>query len=74
MSEAMDFLKKTAPSPDLGQAVNKLCEMSVKELAKESQTSLDALADYCIVSAFIFHLSTKGYVFDFNQSVQAAFQ
>lgn len=32
MSEAMDFLKKTAPSPNLGQAVNKLCEMSVKEV------------------------------------------
>lgn len=44
------------------------------QLVKETQTSLDALADYCIVSAFIFHLSTKGYVFDFNQSVEAAFQ
>ncbi|XP_015734173.1 ectonucleoside triphosphate diphosphohydrolase 2-like [Coturnix japonica] len=74
ISEAMDFLRKTAPSPDLGQAVNKLCEMSVKELVKESQTSLDALADYCTVSAFIFQLSTKGYISDFNQSIQAAFQ
>ncbi|OXB66475.1 hypothetical protein ASZ78_011590 [Callipepla squamata] len=74
ISEAMDFLRKTTPSPDLGQAVNKLCEMPVKELVKESQTSLDALADYCVVSAFIFHLSTKGYAFDLGQSVQAAFQ
>ncbi|XP_042686911.1 ectonucleoside triphosphate diphosphohydrolase 2-like [Centrocercus urophasianus] len=74
ISEAMDFLRKTTSSPDLGQAVSKLCEMSIKELVKETQTSLDALADYCIVSAFIFHLSTKGYVFDFNQSVEAAFQ
>ncbi|XP_065593719.1 ectonucleoside triphosphate diphosphohydrolase 2-like [Cyrtonyx montezumae] len=74
ISEAMDFLRKTTPSPDLGQAVSKLCEMSVKELVKESQTSLDALADYCIVSAFIFHLSTKGYAFDLGQSVHAAFQ
>ncbi|XP_021269841.1 ectonucleoside triphosphate diphosphohydrolase 2-like isoform X2 [Numida meleagris] len=31
ISEAMDFLRKTIPSPDLGHAVNKLCEMSVKE-------------------------------------------
>uniref|UniRef100_A0A8C3L972 Ectonucleoside triphosphate diphosphohydrolase 2 n=1 Tax=Chrysolophus pictus TaxID=9089 RepID=A0A8C3L972_CHRPC len=74
ISEAMDFLRKTTSSSDLGQAVNKLCEMSVKELVKETQTSLDALADYCIASVFIFHLSTKGYVFDFNQSVEAAFQ
>ncbi|XP_010719068.1 ectonucleoside triphosphate diphosphohydrolase 2-like [Meleagris gallopavo] len=74
ISEAMEFLRETTSSPELGQAVNKLCEMSVKELVKETQTSLDALADYCIVSAFIFHLSTKGYVFDFNQSVQDAFQ
>ncbi|XP_076211523.1 ectonucleoside triphosphate diphosphohydrolase 2-like [Aptenodytes patagonicus] len=74
ISEAMDFMRETVPSPDLGQAVNRLCGMSVKELVKESQTSLDTLADYCIVSAFIFHLSTKGYTFDFDRSVWTAFQ
>uniref|UniRef100_A0A669Q7K8 Ectonucleoside triphosphate diphosphohydrolase 2 n=1 Tax=Phasianus colchicus TaxID=9054 RepID=A0A669Q7K8_PHACC len=42
-----------------------------REGSATTQTSLDALADYCIVSVFIFHLSTKGYVFDFNQSVEA---
>lgn len=41
---------------------------------KESQTSLDTLVDYCVVSAFIFHLSTKGYTFDFNGSVWTSFQ
>ncbi|XP_010181568.1 PREDICTED: ectonucleoside triphosphate diphosphohydrolase 2-like [Mesitornis unicolor] len=74
ISEAMDFMRQTAPSPDLGQAVNRLCGMSVKELTKESQASLDTLADYCAVSAFIFHLSTKGYTFDFDGSVWTAFQ
>ncbi|KAM9271122.1 ectonucleoside triphosphate diphosphohydrolase 2-like [Morus bassanus] len=74
ISEAMDFMRETVPSPDLAQAVNRLCGMSVKELVKESQTSLDTLADYCIVSAFIFHLSTKGYTFDLDGSVWTAFQ
>ncbi|KAM6372457.1 ectonucleoside triphosphate diphosphohydrolase 2-like [Pluvialis apricaria] len=74
ISEAMDFMRQTVPSPDLGQAVNRLCGMSVKELVKESQTSLDTLADYCVVSAFIFHLSTKGYTFDFDGSVWTSFQ
>lgn len=74
ISEAMDFLRKSVPSPDLGQAVNKLCGMSVKELVQESQTSLDAVADYCLVSAFIFHLSTKGYTLDFDKSAQTAFR
>ncbi|XP_074702072.1 ectonucleoside triphosphate diphosphohydrolase 2-like [Strix aluco] len=74
ISEAMDFMRETVPSPDLGQAVDRLCGMSVKELVKESQTSLDTLADYCVVSAFIFHLSTEGYVFDFDRSVWTAFQ
>uniref|UniRef100_A0A8B9FP20 Ectonucleoside triphosphate diphosphohydrolase 2 n=1 Tax=Amazona collaria TaxID=241587 RepID=A0A8B9FP20_9PSIT len=40
----------------------------------ESQASLDTLADYCLVAAFIFHLSTNGYTFDFNQSVWTSFQ
>uniref|UniRef100_A0A8B9FPT7 Ectonucleoside triphosphate diphosphohydrolase 2 n=1 Tax=Amazona collaria TaxID=241587 RepID=A0A8B9FPT7_9PSIT len=35
---------------------------------------LDTLADYCLVAAFIFHLSTNGYTFDFNQSVWTSFQ
>ncbi|XP_062446845.1 ectonucleoside triphosphate diphosphohydrolase 2-like isoform X1 [Rhea pennata] len=74
ISEALDFLRETVPSPDLSQAVNKLCGMSVKELAKESQTSLDTLADYCAVSTFIFHLSTKGYTSDFHSSAQTELQ
>ncbi|XP_075572347.1 ectonucleoside triphosphate diphosphohydrolase 2-like [Pelecanus crispus] len=74
ISEAMDSMRETVSSPDLGQAVNRPCGMSVKELVKNSQTSLDTLADYCIVSAFIFHLSTKGYTFDFDRSVWTAFQ
>eukprot|EP00075_Anas_platyrhynchos_P003160 XP_005027575.2 ectonucleoside triphosphate diphosphohydrolase 2 [Anas platyrhynchos] len=74
ISEAMDFLRKSVPSPDLGQAVNKICGMSVKELVQESQTSLDVAADYCFVTAFIFHLSTKGYTLDFDKSVQTAFR
>ncbi|XP_074017287.1 ectonucleoside triphosphate diphosphohydrolase 2-like [Numenius arquata] len=73
ISEATDFLREMVPSPDLGQAVKRLCGMSIKELVKESQRSLDTLADYCLVSAFIFHLSTKGYV-DFDGSVWTAFQ
>lgn len=44
------------------------------QLVKESQKSLDTLVDYCIVSAFIFHLSTKGYTFDFDGSIWTAFQ
>ncbi|XP_009963599.3 ectonucleoside triphosphate diphosphohydrolase 2 [Tyto alba] len=74
ISEAMDFMREAVPSPDLGQAVNRLCGMSVEELVKESQASLDTLADYCVVSAFILHLSTKGYTFDFDRSVWNAFQ
>nr|XP_010311344.1 PREDICTED: ectonucleoside triphosphate diphosphohydrolase 2 [Balearica regulorum gibbericeps] len=74
ISEAIDFMRKTIPSSDLSQAVYRLCGMSVKELVKESQTSLDTLADYCIVSTFIFHLSTKGYTVDFDRSVWTAFQ
>uniref|UniRef100_A0A8C6IPA9 Uncharacterized protein n=1 Tax=Melopsittacus undulatus TaxID=13146 RepID=A0A8C6IPA9_MELUD len=74
ISEAMDFMRETMPSSDLGQAVNRLCGMSVKELVKETQTSLDILADYCLVSAFIFHLSTKGYTFDYSGSVWTSFQ
>ncbi|XP_010156788.1 PREDICTED: ectonucleoside triphosphate diphosphohydrolase 2-like [Eurypyga helias] len=74
ISEATDFMRETGPSPDLYQAVTRLCGMSVKELVKESQTSLDTLADSCLVSAFIFHLSTKGYTFDFDSSVWTAFQ
>ncbi|KAF2981290.1 hypothetical protein EK904_008878 [Melospiza melodia maxima] len=31
VSEAMDFLRGTAPSADLGQAVQRLCGMSVQE-------------------------------------------
>ncbi|XP_072739218.1 ectonucleoside triphosphate diphosphohydrolase 2-like [Ciconia boyciana] len=74
ISEAMDFMREPVSSPDLGQAVNRLCGMSVKELVHKSQTSLDTLVDYCVVSAFIFHLSTKGYTFDFDRSVWTAFQ
>ncbi|KAM9594719.1 ectonucleoside triphosphate diphosphohydrolase 2-like isoform 3-T3 [Morphnus guianensis] len=74
ISEATDFMRETVPSPDLGQAVNRLCGMSIKELVKESQKSLDTLVDYCIVSAFIFHLDTKGYTFDFDGSIWTAFQ
>ncbi|XP_069729205.1 ectonucleoside triphosphate diphosphohydrolase 2-like [Phaenicophaeus curvirostris] len=74
ISEATDFMKETVPTPDLGQAVNRLCGMSIEELAKKSQTSLDTLADYCLVAAFIFHLSIKGYVLDFDGSAWTAFQ
>ncbi|KAM9370767.1 ectonucleoside triphosphate diphosphohydrolase 2-like [Phaethornis superciliosus] len=74
MSEAMDFIRATVPSPDLGQAVKRLCGMSVKELVKESQTSLETLADYCLVSAFIFQLSTKGYTLDWDGAAWTAFQ
>ncbi|XP_066419203.1 ectonucleoside triphosphate diphosphohydrolase 2-like [Molothrus aeneus] len=74
VSEAMDFMRGTAPSPDLGQAVQRLCGMSVKELVRESQASLDTLVDYCTVSAFIFHLSTRGYTLDFDQPAWTAFQ
>ncbi|XP_071309911.1 ectonucleoside triphosphate diphosphohydrolase 2-like [Agelaius tricolor] len=74
VSEAMDFMRGTAPSPDLGQAVQRLCGMSVKELIRESQASLDTLVDYCTVSAFIFHLSTRGYTLDFDQPAWTAFQ
>lgn len=35
MSEAMDFMRETVRSPDLGQAVNRLCGMSVKEVTGE---------------------------------------
>ncbi|XP_057894386.1 ectonucleoside triphosphate diphosphohydrolase 2-like [Melospiza georgiana] len=74
VSEAMDFLRGTAPSADLGQAVQRLCGMSVKELIKESQASLDTLVDYCTVSAFILHLSTRGYTLDFEHPAWTAFQ
>ncbi|XP_009091765.3 ectonucleoside triphosphate diphosphohydrolase 2-like isoform X1 [Serinus canaria] len=74
VSEAMDFLRGAAPSPDLGQAVQRLCGMSVKELIRESQASLDTLVDYCTVSAFIFHLSTRGYTLDFDWPAWTAFQ
>ncbi|XP_068020192.1 ectonucleoside triphosphate diphosphohydrolase 2-like isoform X2 [Melanerpes formicivorus] len=77
ISEAMDFMRETGPSPDLGQAVDRLCGMSIKEwhqLARESQRSLDSLADYCLTSAFIFQLSTKGYTLDLDGSVWTAFQ
>ncbi|XP_054249574.1 ectonucleoside triphosphate diphosphohydrolase 2-like [Indicator indicator] len=74
ISEAMDFMRETVPSPDLGQAVSRLCGMSIKELAEESQRSLDSLADYCLTSAFIFQLSTKGYTLDLDGSVWTAFQ
>ncbi|XP_005442058.1 ectonucleoside triphosphate diphosphohydrolase 2-like [Falco biarmicus] len=74
ISEAMDFMRETVPSPDLGQAVNRLCGMSVKELVKDSHTNLDRVANYCIVSAFILHLSTKGYTFDFDRPAWTAFQ
>ncbi|XP_014736589.1 PREDICTED: ectonucleoside triphosphate diphosphohydrolase 2-like [Sturnus vulgaris] len=74
VSEAMDFMRGTVPSPDLGQAVKRLCGMSVQELTRESQASLDTLVDYCTVSAFIFHLSTTGYTLDFDQPAWTAFQ
>nr|XP_025969596.1 ectonucleoside triphosphate diphosphohydrolase 2-like [Dromaius novaehollandiae] len=74
ISEALDFLRESVPSPDLSQAVNKLCGMSVEELVKESQTSLDTLVDYCAASTLIFHLSTEGYTFDFHSSVRTEFQ
>ncbi|PKU32140.1 hypothetical protein llap_17555 [Limosa lapponica baueri] len=35
ISEAMDFLRETVPSPDLGQAVKRLCGMSIKEVTVE---------------------------------------
>ncbi|KAL2297968.1 hypothetical protein Nmel_016927 [Mimus melanotis] len=74
VSEAMDFMRGTVPSPDLGQAVKRLCGMSVQELIRESQASLDTLVDYCTVSAFVFHLSTTGYTLDFDQPAWTAFQ
>ncbi|KAM6047659.1 ectonucleoside triphosphate diphosphohydrolase 2-like [Chlamydotis macqueenii] len=74
ISDAMDFMRETASSPDLSEAVTRLCEMSIKELVKKSPKSLDTLADYCLTSAFIFHLSTKGYSFDFDGSLWTAFQ
>ncbi|KAF4801656.1 ectonucleoside triphosphate diphosphohydrolase 2-like protein [Turdus rufiventris] len=36
LSEAMDFMRGTAPSPDLGQAVKRLCGMSVQEMGDRS--------------------------------------
>ncbi|XP_025905134.1 ectonucleoside triphosphate diphosphohydrolase 2-like [Nothoprocta perdicaria] len=74
ISEALDFLREAVPAPDLSQMVNKLCGMSATELVKKSKTSLDTLADYCAVSTFIFHLSTKGYTLDLSSSVRTAFQ
>ncbi|XP_063265731.1 ectonucleoside triphosphate diphosphohydrolase 2-like isoform X2 [Prinia subflava] len=74
ISEAMDFMRGMGPSPDLGQAVKRLCGMSVKELTGESQASLDTLVDYCTVSAFIFHLSTTGYTLDLDRPAWTAFQ
>ncbi|XP_005055485.1 PREDICTED: ectonucleoside triphosphate diphosphohydrolase 2-like isoform X2 [Ficedula albicollis] len=74
LSEAMDFMRGAVPSPDLGQAVERLCGMSVPELIRESQASLDTLVDYCTVSAFIFHLSTTGYTLDFDRPAWTAFQ
>ncbi|XP_051663955.1 ectonucleoside triphosphate diphosphohydrolase 2-like [Manacus candei] len=74
ISEAMDFMRETVPSPDLGQAVKRLCGMSLKELVRESQASQDTLAEYCAVSAFIFHLSTKGYTLDVDRPAWTAFQ
>lgn len=44
------------------------------QLIRESQASLDTLVDYCTVSAFIFHLSTRGYTLDFDQAAWTAFQ
>ncbi|XP_049688895.1 ectonucleoside triphosphate diphosphohydrolase 2-like isoform X2 [Accipiter gentilis] len=38
ISEAMDFMRETVPSPDLGQAVNRLCGMSVKEMGDTSSS------------------------------------
>ncbi|XP_071430579.1 ectonucleoside triphosphate diphosphohydrolase 2-like isoform X2 [Pithys albifrons albifrons] len=74
ISEAMDFMREAVPTPDLGQAVQRLCGMSTKELVRESQASLDTLAEYCAVSAFIFHLSTKGHTLDTDRSAWTAFQ
>ncbi|KAM9594718.1 ectonucleoside triphosphate diphosphohydrolase 2-like isoform 2-T2 [Morphnus guianensis] len=36
ISEATDFMRETVPSPDLGQAVNRLCGMSIKEMGDTS--------------------------------------
>ncbi|XP_071622016.1 ectonucleoside triphosphate diphosphohydrolase 2-like isoform X1 [Heliangelus exortis] len=74
MSEAMDFIRAAVPSPELAQAVERLCGMSAKELVKESQRSLETLADYCLVSAFLFQLSAKGYTLDLDGAAWTAFQ
>ncbi|KAJ7396502.1 ectonucleoside triphosphate diphosphohydrolase 2-like isoform X1 [Pitangus sulphuratus] len=36
ISEAMDFMRQTVPSPDLGQAVRRLCGMSLEEMGGRS--------------------------------------
>ncbi|XP_067398283.1 ectonucleoside triphosphate diphosphohydrolase 2-like [Emydura macquarii macquarii] len=74
ISEALDLVKKMMPSTDLGQAVDSFCGMSMEELSKRSQMRPDRLADHCYVSTFIYHLSTRGYLFDLDSSGQITFQ
>ncbi|KAG6927290.1 ectonucleoside triphosphate diphosphohydrolase 2-like [Chelydra serpentina] len=74
ISEALDLVKKTTPSTDLGQAVDSFCGLSMEELSKRLQMRPDSLADHCSVSMFIYHLSTRGFLFDLDSSGQITFQ
>uniref|UniRef100_A0A8C8VLE4 Uncharacterized protein n=1 Tax=Pelusios castaneus TaxID=367368 RepID=A0A8C8VLE4_9SAUR len=74
ISEALDLVKKIMTSTDLGQAVESLCGMSMEELSRRFQMKPDSLADLCFVSTFIYHLSTRGYLFDLDSSDQVTFQ
>nr|XP_025034301.1 ectonucleoside triphosphate diphosphohydrolase 2-like [Pelodiscus sinensis] len=74
ISEALDLVKKMKPAPDLGQAVDSLCGMSLEELSKMSQASPDRLADHCSVSTFLYHLRARGFLFDWDSSGQTTFQ
>ncbi|XP_075761476.1 ectonucleoside triphosphate diphosphohydrolase 2-like isoform X4 [Pelodiscus sinensis] len=74
ISEALDLVKKMTPAPDLGQAVDSLCGMSLEELSKMSQASPDRLADHCSVSTFLYHLRARGFLFDWDSSGQTTFQ
>uniref|UniRef100_K7G7D4 Ectonucleoside triphosphate diphosphohydrolase 2 n=1 Tax=Pelodiscus sinensis TaxID=13735 RepID=K7G7D4_PELSI len=65
---------KMKPAPDLGQAVDSLCGMSLEELSKMSQASPDRLADHCSVSTFLYHLRARGFLFDWDSSGQTTFQ
>ncbi|XP_043354458.1 ectonucleoside triphosphate diphosphohydrolase 2-like [Dermochelys coriacea] len=74
ISEALDLVKKMTPSSDLGQAVDVFCGTSMEELRKRFQMRPDILADHCSISTFIYHLSTRGFLFDLDSSGQIAFQ